>query len=463
MAADRLAGLDMAFLCLEHPSAPLHMGAVAVFQPAHPVDGRRLVTMLSERAQRIPRLRRRIRQSWFPTASAEWAEDGGFKADDHIRAHPLPAGSGHDELAELAARLMAEPLDMAQPPWQLHVITGLAGGRFALLAKLHHALCDGIEAVGLATGLFDGLAAKPSTATHGDTTDVPPAYAVARAAWHAVSRPGGLIKTVTDAAAGSDAALRRGNRALGIAASVLANSRLPDPSSPLFAAPSAQRRLGLLSLDIQDVRRIRRRHGGTVNDVVLTIVTGALRRWIASRGHPTEETVRALIPVSQRKRRTGQPDGNQLSGYLCELPVGEPNPIRRLNAIRTSMDRNKADGPQRGPGAVPLLAQELPGVLHRLAMPLARCAAPVLFDIVVTTVPLPGAGLSLDGAGLDEMYPLVPLAPGHALGIAIARYRDTIHIGLHADQFALADLEKLSDAFPDALADLAEAPTDRPT
>jgi hypothetical protein len=274
MAADRLAGLDMAFLCLEHPSSPLHMGAVAVFRPVDPVDPAGLVTLLAERAQRIPRMRQRVRRSWFPPAGAEWAEDPDLNVDDHIRVHALAAGSGRHELAAVAARLMAEPLDMTRAPWRLHVVTGLAGGRFALLTKLHHAL---------------------------------------------------------------------------------------------VTVPSGQRRIGLLSLDVGDVHRIRRRHGGTLNDVVLTVVTGALRRWLASRGHPTRGmTVRALIPVSQRGRAGGNGGGNQLSGYLCELPVGEPDPIRRLTAIRASMDRNKAAGPHRGAGAVPLLAHEVPDVLHRL-------------------------------------------------------------------------------------------------
>lgn len=459
MTADRLAGLDMAFLCLEHPSAPLHMGAVAVFQAARPVDSGRVTTLLAERAARIPRLRCRVRQSWFPAPAAAWVADRALNPAEHVRAHPLPAGSGHHELTDLAARLMASPLDMTRPPWELHVITGLAGGRFALLAKLHHALCDGSEAVKLATGLFDGGEGESVAPAPEASAQAPSARAAARSAWQLLSRPERLINAVADAAAGAGGLVQRGTRALGIATAVLASSRVPDPSSPMFATPSAQRRIALLSLDSADIHRIRRRHGGTVNDVLLAVATGALHHWLASRGQTDPAaTVRALIPVSQRHRATDRPGGNQLSGYLCELPVGEPDPIRRLAAIRAEMDRNKAAGPHRGAGAMPLLAEELPAVLHRLALPFARLAAPVLFDTVVTTVPLPGIPLSLDGAGLDELYPLVPLAPGHALGIAIARYRDTVHIGLHADQHALPDLEKLSGAFPDALADLGESP-----
>lgn len=461
MAVDRLGGLDMAFLCMEHPGAPLHMGAIAVFRARQTPDPRRIVALLSARAHEIPRMRQQARPSWYPLAAAVWAEDSRFTADDHIHAHALPRGSGHDELAALAARLIAEPLDLTRPLWELHVITGLVGDRFAVLVKLHHAMCDGAAAVGLVSALLDG-ANGTATAPRRPATEGVSAGAARRYVRELVQRPSPLRSLIDDAAEGAGTALRRVNRNLDIAAAVLGNTRLPSPDSPLLSGTSGPRRIGLLTLSVPDLYRVRRRYGGTLNDVALTVTAGALHRWLAARGYPTGDmVVRALIPVSQRHRAT-DPAGNQLSGYVCELPVGESDPVRRLEAIRASMDRNKAAGPQRGPGAVPLLADQLPSVVHRLVMPFARCAAPALIDTVITTVPLPRLSLSLDDAVLDEIYPLVPIAAGHALGIAIARYRDSVHIGLHANGDALPDLEKLSDAFPDALAEFA-VPTADPT
>jgi WS/DGAT/MGAT family acyltransferase len=193
-----------------------------------------------------------------------------------------------------------------------------------------------------------------------------------------------------------------------------------------------------------------------VHDVLLAVLTGALRRWLTGRGAaPDGVSLRALIPVSRPNRRPAEPrGGNTLSGYLCTLPVGEPDPLTRLGAIRAEMDRNKAAGSHRGAGALPLLADRLPPAVHRLAGPFAGLGAPLLFDTVVTNVPVPSLPLHLAGAELREIYPIVPLAHGHALGVAVSTYRGTAHLALHVDRQALPDLDRLADSVPAALAAL---------
>ena len=166
--------------------------------------------------------------------------------------------------------------------------------------------------------------------------------------------------------------------------------------------------------------------------------------------------MRALIPVSHRSRAT-MSGANQLSGYLCDLPVSESDPAMRLATVRDTMQRNKATGPLRGPGALPLLAGLLPPVLHRVLMPLVARHADLLFDLVVTTLRCPTMPLSLCGSEVSELYPLVPLAPGHALGVAFLHYGGRIHIGLHADADAVPDLDKLIEALHAAVIELAEA------
>src|SRR5690349_1144773 len=155
MQDERLSPLDTAFLCLESTRAPMHLGALAVFEPDQPSPPARLLEILSERAGRLPSLRQRVQQSWLPPGSAFWADDRLFRLDRHVRLHHLDGG-GQDELSALASQLMAEPLDLSRPLWQLHLVTGLAGGRFAVLVKLHHALADGLRAVELGCGLLDG-------------------------------------------------------------------------------------------------------------------------------------------------------------------------------------------------------------------------------------------------------------------------------------------------------------------
>lgn len=442
MEDGRLSALDMSFLCLENSASPMHLGAVAVFHPAAPASPDELVAMLAERARRVPRMRRRV----GPTAlgGAAWSEDPVFNARNHIFHHRLEDG-GRDDLAALVSDVMTAPLDRNRPLWQLHLVTGLAEGRFALVAKMHHALCDGQGAVGIGLGLLDGgeLFAQPEPQpTEPQTATSPLASLARRGADLLTRRPDHVVGDV----------LGRASTMLDIASAVVGRMRAPQPS-PLLAAPSGTRRAAFASLDTRELQRVRRKHGGTLNDLLLAVVAGALRHWLVAHGRPLD-VLRALVPASQRMRGNGNDDGNQLSAYLCDLPVGEPGPARRVALIRQAMDGNKAAGPRRGAGALPVLAGMLPSALNRLAAPLAAHAAPLLFDIVVTSVPLPPLPLHLGGAQLCELYPIAPLASGHALAIGMSRYRDSVHIGLYADGAALPDMEKLTEALPIALAEL---------
>jgi WS/DGAT/MGAT family acyltransferase len=211
-------------------------------------------------------------------------------------------------------------------------------------------------------------------------------------------------------------------------------------------------------LDIDDVHLVRKAVGGTVNDVVIAVVAGALRRWLDERGDGSEGVApRALIPVARRRSRTAHPQGNRLSGYLIRLPVGDPDPLARLAAVRTAMDRNKDAGPHRGAGAVALLADHVPALGHRLGGPLVGQAARLWFDILVTSVPLPGLGLRLGGNPLTEVFPYAPLARGQSLAVAVSTYRGRVHYGLVADAQAVPDLDRLAAAVTDELAALITA------
>ncbi|MFE0013117.1 WS/DGAT domain-containing protein, partial [Streptomyces erythrochromogenes] len=188
---------------------------------------------------------------------------------------------------------------------------------------------------------------------------------------------------------------------------------------------------------------------GTVTDVLITLVAGALRRWLAERGDPEPLGAgpRALIPVSRRRGpRGGEGAGNRLSGYLLRLPLAEPDPLRRLDRVRAGMDRNKDAGPARGAGAVALLADHVHPLGHRLGGPLVAQAARLLYDILVTSVPLPGLTFSLGGSRVHEVYPLAPLARGQSLAVAVSTYKGTVHYGLVADGAAVPDLAALAGA-----------------
>jgi WS/DGAT/MGAT family acyltransferase len=225
----------------------------------------------------------------------------------------------------------------------------------------------------------------------------------------------------------------------------------------LAASPADERKLVITRLERDVLLRIRKLHGGTTNDLVLAVLTGAWRRWLLEHGLPVErDAVRAMIPVSMRGRRNDQKGGNRLSGYLCELPVGEPDPVIQLRTIRARMDANKASGPARGAGAFPLLADQVPPGVHRAVGPVLRRSANLLFDTVITNVPLPDIPLRLNGAELHEVYPIVPLAHGQQLAVGVCTYRNTVHIGLHGTASGLLDLQQLAAAIPDAAAALED-------
>jgi diacylglycerol O-acyltransferase len=432
MTGHPLSGLDVAFLCLEGETNPMHMGAVVIFHPAEPVVPDRIAALLAERAARIPRLRQRVSPTLFPPGGARWTPDPDFDAGTHIQVHRLGEFCEEDPLASYAAEWIEQPLDLRRPLWELRVVTGLPHHRFALLLKLHHAFTDGAGAFAVAAGLLDELPAAQALLRKGGA---PPR---SRSPWDTIK---GVLSE-----AGENA---------GIASAMLRAAR-PYPISPLAAPNSPSRRLALVRLELAELREIRRRHGGTANDVILAVLAGALRQWLANRGQRVDgRPLRALIPVSTRGRENG-PGANQLSGYLCELPVHLDDPVQRLHEVRCAMNRNKAAGPLSGAGAVPVLAERIPPPLHRLTTRLAGQAAGLLFDTVITNVPLPQLDLTLAGTPVREVYPLVPLAPRHALGIAAATYRNAVHIGLQVNRAAVDDTGSLRDAVLKSTATLYE-------
>ncbi|RAS34988.1 WS/DGAT/MGAT family acyltransferase [Streptomyces avidinii] len=419
----------------------MHLGALAVFDPAPGVSAPQLLDLLGARAAAIPRLRMRVRDVLLPVGGAAWFTDKDFEVQRHVTRVVLPEGDFLTEAGRLAGELMEQPLGRGLPPWRMYLLDSPGDGPFAVLVKLHHALADGMRAVAIGAGIFDQIAsAGAGRGAVNRRTPVPPRswlpgpYEVAGMARERLGEVG---------------------RALGVGASVVRASRLDlRATTALAARSSGTRRLATAELDAATVQRIRRTEGGTANDVLLAVVAGALRRWMLERGETLPDAdPRALVPVS-RRRPGGAATGNKLSAYLLGLPVGEPDPRERLRLVRTGMNRNKAAGPLRGAGAVAVLADQLPALAHRFGAPLAGNAARMLFDILVTSVPLPRSALSLGGCPLRAVYPMAPLARGQALAIALSTYGGRVQVGLVADGKALPDLDRLATALREELRDL---------
>ncbi|MEU6140787.1 wax ester/triacylglycerol synthase family O-acyltransferase [Streptomyces sp. NPDC047081] len=430
MTSDLLAPLDLAFWNIESAEHPMHLGALGVFSAHSPTAGAHAADLLASRAAGVPGLRMRIRDVWQPFSFRPLAFGGATREPDpdfdplhHVRLH-APTADFHAD----AGRLMERPLERGRPPWEAHVLPGEDGVSFAVLFKFHHALADGLRALTLAAAVMDPMdlperKPRPAEPKRGLLPDVR-------------KLPGLVRGAVSDV-----------GRALDIGASLAVSSLGLRSSAALTAEPTGTRRTAGVVVDLDDVHRIRKSEGGTVNDVLIAVVAGALRRWLDERGDGSEGVrPRALIPVSKRRPRTATPQGNRLSGYLIRLPVDDPDPLARLDTVREAMDRNKDAGPNRGAGAVALLADHVPPLAHRLGGPLAGQAARLWFDILVTSVPLPGIGLKLGGNPVTEVYPLAPLARGQALAVAVSTYRGHVHYGLVADAKAVPDLDRLAAA-----------------
>jgi WS/DGAT/MGAT family acyltransferase len=456
----------------------MHLGALAIFQPRERIPPARLAAVLGERVGRIPALRQRVRTTWWPPGGAVWTPDTTFDPSQHIRIHKLKRAK--DAMTVLASELMAEPLDLSRPLWQLHLMTGLPEGRFALLIKLHHAMADGLRTVELGLRLFDGFTDRqPSQPNHPqpDSTIAmaPPTLTAVQAAAERATRTAHAIADAAGSAKRLPRTLSLATSSAGIAASVLSHVRLAallpsalgnsmhDVARTAAAAaakkpPPTARSLALVRLNTDDVRQVRKHYGGTEHDVLLAVITGALRRWLAANNQrPENLNIRALIPVSRRGRTTQPQRHNVLSGYLCDLPIQQDDPITMLHHVRAAMDRHKAAGFARGPGAFPVLAEQIPAPAQHLTIPLLRRAGPLLFDTMITNVPVPARPITLAGAPLHHVYPIAPLAHGQALGIALSTYRETVHIGLHANRHAVPDLNRLANAIPTALAALTRS------
>ncbi|SCK14303.1 Diacylglycerol O-acyltransferase [Streptomyces sp. ScaeMP-e48] len=432
MGTELLAPLDLAFWHLESDAHPMHLGALAVFAPASGVTRLHVLELLRTRAAAIPRLRMCVRDVLLPVGGAAWTVDKDFDVHRHVHRVAVADGDFMAGATRLAGELMEQPLGRGLPPWQMYLIGGADDGPFAVLVKLHHALADGMRAVAIGAGIFDEIAATASRPGARGRPAVPPR------SW---------LPDPREVAGMALGRIGEVGRALGVGASVVRAGRLDLRGDTAFTAPSSgTRRLATADLDATALQRIRRAEGGTANDILLAVVAGALRRWMEERGEALTGTdPRALVPVS-RRRPGGAVTGNRLSAYLLDLPVGTADPRERLRTVRGAMDRNKAAGPLKGAGAVAVLADQLHPLAHRFGAPLAANAARMLFDLLVTSVPLPRSALSLGGCPLSALYPMAPLARGQSLAVALSTYGGRVHVGLVADGKALPDLDRLAEA-----------------
>jgi diacylglycerol O-acyltransferase / wax synthase len=456
---DRLSPLDVSFLYLETPTTPMHVGGVAVFSPPEEgFDYERLVELIGERIALVPRYRQKVRPVPGHLANPVWVDDDQFDLTYHVRRSALPRPGTDAQLRELVGRLLGRRLDRARPLWEIYLVEGLEGGRVGIVTKTHHAMVDGVAAVDIGTVMLD-VAAEPREIPPDDwTPSRGPGRVglVAGAVTDLVRRPTEAVDAARGAVVDVRAtASRVGGAAGGLLSSVLTVAR-PAPASPLNVPIGEQRRFGTARTDLDDYRRVRKEHGGTVNDVVLATVAGALRAWLLTRGEAVSpsSTIRAMVPVSIREPGQQSGPGNRVSSYFVDLPVGEGNAVMRLHQVSFAMRGHKESGQSVGADALVQLSGFAPPTLHALGARLASDFSRRLFNVVVTNVPGPQFPLFAAGARMLEMFPAVPLSKGQAVSIGVTSYDGGVYYGLNADRDALPDVDVLAACLEESLEEL---------
>lgn len=456
---DRLSPLDVSFLYLEEPTTPMHVGGVAVFQaPEGGFDHERLVHLIEERIGLVPRYRQKVR--WVPgrIANPVWVDDEQFDVGYHVRRSALPRPGTDAQLRDLVGRIMSRPLDRSRPLWEMYLVEGLSGGRFAILTKTHHAMVDGAGAIDIGQVILD-VTPEPhrAAAQHWRPRPAPSDVdLVVDAVGEVLRSPGAALDAVRSGAVDVRETVERlGRRAAGLATAAMTMAR-PPSANPLNAPIGEARRFGTATMRLDDLKAIRKVHGGTINDVVLAVVSGALREWMMTRGESvsSRSAVRALVPVSVRAG--DESTGNHIAAFLVDLPVGEPQPVVRLHRLSYEMEQLKSTGQMVGAQALVGIAGFAPPTLHAAAARTANDWSRRMFNLVVTNVPGPQFPLYAGGARMLAAYPVVPLAKGQAVSVGLTSYDGGVFFGLNADRDAMTDVDVLAECLQAALAELLD-------
>ncbi|MCA1196313.1 MULTISPECIES: wax ester/triacylglycerol synthase family O-acyltransferase [unclassified Saccharopolyspora] len=453
---DRLSALDASFLYLEDHTTPMHVGGVAVFRrPRSGFEYDHVLSMIDRRLAMVPRYRQKVRQLPGKLARPVWVDDQDFDITYHVRRSALPKPGKDEQLHELVARLMSRKLDPERPLWELYLVEGLSRSRVAVITKTHQAMVDGIGALDIGQVIFD----RSTSPERQEVEDLwmprpepSPAQLVLEAVTEAVQRPGEVVENARSAVGDVAATVRKVTGALGGLASAVRAAAVPTPGGPLNGPTSTQRRFAVARAKLDDFRAVRQSHGGTVNDVVLAVVAGALRNWLLSRGEVVSgsTTLRAMVPVSVRGADSGGADevsgadGNRVAAYLVDLPVGEPSPVLRLHHISHALRAHAESGRSVAAEALVGVSGFAPPTLHALGARVANGFSDRLFNVLVTNVPGPQVPLYAAGAKMTEMFPVVPLAKNQSLAIGVTSYDGGVYFGLNGDRDAMSDVDVLA-------------------
>jgi diacylglycerol O-acyltransferase / wax synthase len=452
---ERMSALDAGFYFLEHDNTPMHVGSVGVFEGPAPAYGD-VVRLLLGKLPQVPRYRQVVRTVPLHLGRPAWIDDEHFEILYHVRHTAVPAPGGAEQLRNLAGRVFAQRLDMAKPLWEMWLVEGLAGGRWALISKVHHCMIDGVAGWDLAAALLDATpdATHPAPQPWVPAPPPPSAWVIADGLRDSIAAPLEQLARVPVLARNLPVSEDAREFVRGLPATL---RRLASPAASSLNGPSGpHRRWEWTQASLAEVKRVRQALGGTVNDVVLAAVTRGFRDLLEHRGELDGSTVvRTLVPVSVRAEHEKGTLNNRVSAVLANLPVAEPDPVRRLTLLREQMDDLKSSRQAAGAQTLTELAGFAAPTLLALGSRLTFRFPQPLTQAVTTNVPGPQFPLYLLGRQLTEIHPYVPIASNIRISVGILSYLGKLNFGINADFDSVPDIGVLTGGIRDGFAELA--------
>jgi diacylglycerol O-acyltransferase / wax synthase len=457
---EEMSALDAFFLYAERQEAPLHIAAVYLFEGEPRTPGGRgargIADTLRERLHLLPRYRQKVRFRPLNIGHPVWVDDSDFDLAHHLRRATLPRPGDDAALRDYVAKALARRLDTGRPLWELHLVDGLSGGRVALVAKVHHAMVDGVSSVDIGTLLFDGDPnPAPVTPVPWEPRPGPDEIGLAFSSLDGLRRlrslnplslnpftlPDRVSKLVRSAAEEA-----MGSPWAGAASLALSLVR-PGPQLFFNRLIGGERRVQHVSVPLADLKEVKNVFAATVNDVVLAVVAEAMHHWLTERGETPPDTMRVFCPVSVRDDSRRYTLGNLVSGMVVELPVGEIPAVTRLARISVETGELKRSGQAIAAQSLTSISSWAPATLHSLGSRLAsepRFGLQSRVNMVVTNVPGPQVPFYTGGARMLEAWPFVPVYHTLGLNVALVSYAGTVHVGLNADRALVPDLDRFA-------------------
>ena len=461
----RLGGLDSAFLYFETPTMHMHVGGLMLIDPStmsRPYSFADMRAYIDRRMGLVPAFRRKLATVPLNLARPYWVEDPDFDLDYHLRRIAVPAPGGDRETAEIVGDILSRPLDRSRPLWEMWFVEGRADGLVAVVSKVHHSSIDGVTGANMMAELFDLEPDAPPRQPIPDSWEPErrpgELELLGRAVYDVVSRPVGVVKLIPGTLLGVGRLLnRRTSGAPGMPAPFTA------PRTSFNATLTPHRNVAFVNVSLDDVKRIKNAFDVKVNDVVIAVCSGALRRYLAERGELADNrSLIAAIPVSVHDRSEGKDGTTKVSFMFSSLASDIADPGERLRQIAKTNEGAKVDHELVGARLLQDWAEHAAPNTFSLAARLYSSLRlserhPVVHNLVISNVPGPPIPLYFNGAKLAGLYPLGPIMDGAGLNVTVLSNLDSVGFGFISCRELMPGLWDLAEKVPEALAALVEA------